>query len=146
MIHSVASDEDEQGQWVDEDDFQENDGQRTPTQASPHFSFSRETTPFDQPLAMNDLARLLHPRSPEERREAHALAAHLSSDQIVTRSKYARMQQNQRGRLFFPQRPSKSKLSDEEEAELLEDLIITRRTEVAHDSEFQDGNTSDDDR
>ncbi|KAI0135188.1 hypothetical protein F4814DRAFT_12932 [Daldinia grandis] len=146
MIHSVAGDEDELGQWVDEDEYEENDGQRTPTQASQRFSLSRETTPFDQPLAMGDLARLLHPRSPEERREAHALAAHLSSDQIITRSKYARMQQNQRGRLFFPQRPSKGKLSDDEEAELLEDLIITRRTEAARENELQDGNNSDDGR
>ncbi|KAI0381963.1 hypothetical protein F5Y04DRAFT_54550 [Hypomontagnella monticulosa] len=143
MIHSVVGDDDEQNQWVDEDEYEEEDGQRTPTQASRQLSFSREATPFDQPLAMDDLARLLRPTSPEERREAHALAAHLTSDRIVTRSHYARMQQNQRGRLFLRGQPNRNKLSDEEEAELLEDLIITRRNETAPASDIgdDDGNS-----
>ncbi|OTA64727.1 hypothetical protein K449DRAFT_327832 [Hypoxylon sp. EC38] len=142
MIHSVVGDEDEQGQWVDEDE--EDDGQRTPTQ-SRQYSVSRETTPFDQPLAMDDLARLLRPTSPEERRQAHALAAHLTSDRIITRSQYALMQQNQRGRLLLPRQPNRGKLSDEEEAELLEDLIITRRTEAARERDLLDGQDNDDD-
>lgn len=139
MIHSVVGDDDDQGQWVDEDDEDE-DGQRTPTQASRQVSMSREGTPFDQPLAMDDLARLLHPKSPEERREAHALAAHLSSDRIVTRSQYERLQHNQRGRLFLTpgRQPGSGKLSPEEEAELLEHLIITRRTEAARARELPD--------
>lgn len=143
MINSVVGDEDEQGQWIDEDE--EGDGQRTPTQ-SRQFSVSRETTPFDQPLAMDDLARLLRPTSPEERREAHALAAHLTSDRILTRSQYALMQQNQRGRLLLPRQPNRGKLSDEEEAELLEDLIITRRTEAARERDLLDGQDDNDDR
>ncbi|KAI1498163.1 hypothetical protein F5X99DRAFT_394436 [Biscogniauxia marginata] len=136
MIHSVIGDEDsnDQSQWEDEDE-NEADGQRTPTQ----LSFSRETTPFDQPIDMSDLARLLHPTSPEERREAHALAAHLTSDHIVTRSQYARMQHNQRGRLLLTagrrSRISGNKLSEEEQAELLEQLIITRRSEAARERE-----------
>ncbi|KAI1761199.1 hypothetical protein GGR53DRAFT_506390 [Hypoxylon sp. FL1150] len=139
MIHSVVGDDDDQGQWVDEDEDDE-DGQRTPTQASRGTSVSREGTPFDQPLAMDDLARLLHPKSPEERREAHALAAHLSSDRIVTRSQYERLQHNQRGRLFLAPggQPGHNKLSPEEEAELLEHLIITRRTEAARAQELLD--------
>ncbi|KAL7629175.1 hypothetical protein AAE478_000695 [Parahypoxylon ruwenzoriense] len=131
LINSVIGDEEnEQNQWEDEDET-EGDGQRTPTQQG-FQHFSREATPFDQPLAMDDLARLLHPRSPEERREAHALAAHLTSDRIVTRSQYARMQQNQRGRLLLPpgRQPGSGKLTDEEQADLLEHLIITRRTEA----------------
>ncbi|KAI0003155.1 hypothetical protein F4779DRAFT_621970 [Xylariaceae sp. FL0662B] len=151
MINSVIGDDDgrqgeekDEGQWVDEDEgdysYSENedqaDGQRTPTQNSPWRSpsASRETTPFDQPINMNDLARLLHPRSPSERREAHALAAHLSSDRIVTRAQYARMQQTERGRLLttgLQQRRQQLKLSDEEEAELLEQVILARRSEEA---------------
>ncbi|KAI1780154.1 hypothetical protein F4818DRAFT_167746 [Hypoxylon cercidicola] len=146
MIHSVVGDDDEQGQWVDEDEDEE-DGQRTPTQASRQVSMSRETTPFDQPLAMDDLARLLHPKSPDERREAHALAAHLTSDRIVTRSEYERLQHNQRGRLFLPpgRQPGNGngKLSSEEEAELLEHLIITRRTEAARARELVDDGDED---
>ncbi|KAI1383373.1 uncharacterized protein F4822DRAFT_75565 [Hypoxylon trugodes] len=142
MIHSVIGDgDDEQSQWIDEDDF--DDGQRTPTQASRQVAMSREATPFDQPLAMDDLARLLHPTSPEERREAHALAAHLTSDRIITRSQYARMQQNQRGRLLLPGQPGRGKLSDEEEADLLEDLIVTRRTEAARAQNLADDNEDD---
>lgn len=148
MINSVTGDEDDYDQWIDEDDMEYEDGQRTPTQNSRQISISREASPFDQPLAMDDLARLLHPTSPEERREAHALAAHLSSDRIVTRSQYARMQQNQRGRLFFPNQLKRGKLSDEDEAELLEDLIITRRTETARERELLDkgDNQDEDDR
>ncbi|KAH8157189.1 hypothetical protein CIB48_g11061 [Xylaria polymorpha] len=88
-------------EWEDHDDEAEDEaeGQRTPTQNN--FALSRETTPSDQLIGMPDLARLLHPRSPEERQEAHALAAHLNSDRIITRSQYARMQHNQRARLLF---------------------------------------------
>ncbi|KAI4864793.1 hypothetical protein F4820DRAFT_422577 [Hypoxylon rubiginosum] len=149
MIHSVIGDDDAQGQWVDEDEEDEDeDGQRTPTQASRQASMSRETTPFDQPLAMDDLARLLHPKSPDERREAHALAAHLTSDRIVTRSQYERLQHNQRGRLFLSpgHHSGGGRLSSEEEAELLEHLIITRRTEAARARELADDDDNDDGR
>ncbi|KAI1361476.1 hypothetical protein F5Y08DRAFT_314475 [Xylaria arbuscula] len=136
-------------QWEDDyDDDDEADGQRTPTQTS--INFSRETTPFDQLVGMPDLARLLHPQSPEERHEAHALAAHLNSDRIVTRSQYARMQQNQRGRLLLSSHPSRrrqlnpSRMTDEEEAELLEQLILSRRTEM-QERELSHGANHDDD-
>ncbi|XDG06986.1 hypothetical protein ABKA04_006601 [Annulohypoxylon sp. FPYF3050] len=148
MIHSIIGDDDGHDPWVDESDYEDGDGQRTPTQASRRFNDSRESTPFDQPFAMDDLARLLHPTSPEERREAHALAAHLTSDRIVTRSQYARMQQNQRGRLLIDPRgrPSTNRLTDEEEAELLEDLIITRRNEAARQREANGADDEEDDR
>ncbi|KAI5866463.1 hypothetical protein GGS23DRAFT_272696 [Durotheca rogersii] len=145
VVHSIiGDDEDEQSQWEDEDEILD-DGQKTPTQHD-HPQFSRETTPFDQPLALDDLARLLHPRSPEERREAHALAAHLTSDHIVTRSQYARMQHNQRGRLLLPasRQPGGGKLTDEDQAELLEHLIVTRRTEATRERERQ-GRAEDED-
>ncbi|KAI0596867.1 hypothetical protein F4775DRAFT_281451 [Biscogniauxia sp. FL1348] len=135
MIHSVIGEDEnnDQDQWEDENE--EADGQRTPTQSF----FSRETTPFDQPIDMGDLARLLHPTSPEERREAHALAAHLTSDRIITRSQYARMQHNERGRLLLTagrrSQMNGGKLSEEEQAELLEHLIITRRNEAARERE-----------
>lgn len=99
-----------------DDDDALSDGQRTPTQRSPRRGTarattggtysspsSRESTPLvDQPFAMTDLARLLHPATTEERNEAHALAAHLASDRIVTRSQYARMQRGQRARVLLP--------------------------------------------
>ena len=131
-------------QWEDDYEDEEADGQRTPTQTS--VNFSRETTPFDQLIGMPDLARLLHPKSPEERHEAHALAAHLNSDRIVTRSQYARMQQNQRGRLLLSSNPrrgrrlNQSRMTDEEEAELLEQLILSRRAEIP-EKELSTGST-----
>ncbi|TGJ86694.1 hypothetical protein E0Z10_g2066 [Xylaria hypoxylon] len=127
-------------QWEDDDDEAEveAEGQRTPTQSS--VAFSREPTPFDQLIGMPDLARLLHPRSPEERHEAHALAAHLNSDRIVTRSQYARMQRSQRGRLLLSSHSSRrqfnqGRMTDEEQADLLEQLILSRRAEAQHHEE-----------
>ncbi|KAI0875969.1 hypothetical protein GGS24DRAFT_260957 [Hypoxylon argillaceum] len=143
VITTVNEDEEEEGtddEWEDHDDEveAETDGQRTPTQSS--FNFSRETTPLDQLLSMPDLARLLHPRSPEEKHEAHALAAHLDSNRIVTRSQYARMQRNQRARLLLSRSSSQRRLhhgrmTDEEQAELLEQIILTRRAEIEYHEE-----------
>ncbi|KAK5634106.1 hypothetical protein RRF57_009820 [Xylaria bambusicola] len=125
VITALDGDQDDtDDQWEDD----EAEGQKTPTQRS--VNFSRETTPSDPLIGMPDLARLLHPRSPEERHEAHALAAHLSSDRIVTRSQYARMQQNQRGRLLLSSSLNPGRMTDEEEAELLEQLILSRRAEM----------------
>ncbi|KAI0482137.1 hypothetical protein GGR56DRAFT_172303 [Xylariaceae sp. FL0804] len=161
MMHSVVGDEDDWRQhhrpgdeWADvdddDDDYDGNrlaDGQRTPTQDS----FARESTPGpghgvlaadEQPFSMQDLARLLHPTSPDERREAHALAAHLRSDRVVTRSAYARMQTAERGRVLLSSAAASASAgninknnnrpwsSDEDQAELLENLILSRRREI----------------
>jgi hypothetical protein len=118
-----------------ESDGENDDGRRTPTQSSPQFS--RESTPFlDTPLNADDLARLLHPKTPEQRVEAQTLAAHLSSDKIMTRSRYQSLLQHERAKVltssrhrpehFAPSSPS-GKLTTEEEAEILEHLIISRR-------------------
>ncbi|KAL2153331.1 hypothetical protein VTH82DRAFT_4486 [Thermothelomyces myriococcoides] len=125
------------------------DGQRTPTQQNPVplSSFtsavasaraSRESTPlFDTPIAAQDLARLLNPRTPEDRDEARALAAHLSSDGIMTRSRYKQQLQRQRNQVLLTntQAPSSSstssvapeKMTPEEEARVLEQLLLSRR-------------------
>ncbi|KAG5817287.1 hypothetical protein H9Q74_002277 [Fusarium xylarioides] len=123
--------------WESEDE--NDDGQRTPTQRSPQIS--RESTPFhDTPMQISDLARLLHPTSPEEREEAVTLSAHLQSDGIMTRAKYRRMEQLQRTRvlaspgsgLLQPKanivQPGRStKLDPDEEERLLEQLLLSRR-------------------
>jgi hypothetical protein len=112
----------------------DSDGQKTPTQGSPQYS--REGTPFtDTPLNPADLAQLLNPKTPEQRAEAQALAAHLSSSNIVTRSRYRAIVQRDRAKVLTStlQRPanlppaSLAKLTTEEEAQLLEHLIITSR-------------------
>ncbi|KAF5531910.1 ASI1 [Fusarium napiforme] len=127
--------------WESEDE--NDDGQRTPTQRSPQIS--RESTPFhDTPMQISDLARLLHPTSPEEREEAVTLSAHLQSDGIMTRAKYRRMEQLQRTRvlaspgsgLLQPKasimQPGRSnKLDPDEEERLLEQLLLSRRQAFA---------------
>ncbi|KUI55172.1 hypothetical protein VP1G_02542 [Cytospora mali] len=93
---SELSGSDSEAGWEDDDD-----GQRTPTQRSPFTS--RESTPaIDTPLQPSDLAAMLHPRSAEERAQARALAAHLGSDRIMTRSGYRRYEQVQRSHVLFP--------------------------------------------
>ncbi|KAK6067777.1 Protein ASI1 [Seiridium cupressi] len=124
----VGMNDRDQYPWEDVDDL--DDGQRTPTQQT-HFT-SREQTPADSSIAMSDLARLLNPSTPDERQEAQTLAAHLTSDRIMTRSAYARQQAAKRTRLLTtsvrPNRDRSRRMSPEEEAELLEQLIISRRS------------------
>jgi hypothetical protein len=142
------------------------DGQRTPTQRSPGpVSFasavasaraSRESTPLlDTPIAAADLARLLNPRSPEDREEARALAAHLTSDGIMTRSRFRQQLQRQRAQVLLTNKhavaahhhnhhhhsagggggggggqfpaPLPEKMTPEEEARVLEQLLLSRR-------------------
>lgn len=118
-----------------ESDSENDDGRRTPTQQSPQFS--REGTPFvDTPLNPSELAKLLNPKTPEQRSEAHALAAHFANDQIMTRSRYKEHAQRERSRVltsslhrpanFTPSNPL-GKLTLDEEAHILEYLIMTRR-------------------
>ena len=120
-------------EWESDDN---DDGRRTPTQESPQFS--REPTPFlDTPLEPADLAQLLHPKTPEQRAEAQALSAHLASDSIVTRSRYHNLLQRERAKVLtstrerpenFTSSSSTGKLTLEEEAQILEHLIISRRS------------------
>jgi len=131
-VISFATTADEQ-EW--ESDASNDDGQRTPTQGFPHFA--RELSPLtDTPLNPTDLAQLLHPKTPEQRAEAQTLAAHLANDNIVTRSRYRDLTQRERTRVLtstlhrppnFTQSSSNGKLTPEEEAQILEHLIITRR-------------------
>jgi Zinc finger, C3HC4 type (RING finger) len=128
--------------WESEND----DGRRTPTQTHPQFS--REETPLnDTPLNASDLAQLLHPQTPEQCAEAQALAAHLSSEQIVTRSRYRTLIQRQRAKVLTStllHRPpnfspsSGGPLTSEEEAQILEHLILTRRSTAAAEGKEMD--------
>lgn len=133
----------EAGWWSDEDD-----GQKTPTQRSPRASFS-EHPQMDSPLSMGDLARLLQPKSAEERANSRALAAHFQSDRIVTRSRFKRMEQLQRTRILtnagtesvsaLPGDVSRSraaggKMDPDEEERVLEQLLLSRRQEAARNA------------
>jgi len=145
-VVSFATTDNEQEWESDEND----DGRRTPTQQSPQFS--RESTPFlDTTLNAADLAELLHPKTPEQRAEAQALAAHLSSDRIVTRSRFRDLTQRERSKVLTStrQRPpdftpsaASGKLTPEEEAQILEHLIITRRSNAVSSGQAWDQGAS----
>ncbi|KAH6856492.1 hypothetical protein B0I37DRAFT_302066 [Chaetomium sp. MPI-CAGE-AT-0009] len=133
------------------------DGQRTPTQQDhAPISFasavasaraSRESTPLvDTPIATTDLARLLNPQSPEDRDEALALAAHLSSDGIMTRSRFKQQLQRQRAQVLLTNNqaaihtrrqfaaPTQEKMTPDEEARVLEQLLLSRRAAAKQSS------------
>ena len=111
----------------------------------------------DSPLDAVSLARLLNPKDRASREEAHILAAHLQasvgadSSRIMTRSQYRREMETDRARILLAGRvpdttttnPSKlpsvslytaresdgpRPLTSVEEAEILETLILTRRS------------------
>lgn len=130
--------------WDDEPD---DDGRRTPTQQSPYRGMtpnpfaSRESTPVvDNPLDPTDLARLLHPTSPEEREESRALAAHLGSDRILTRSSYRRLQAQQRIQILGGSRLNQTnKMTPEEEATVLEQILLSRRAAASANNGAEEG-------
>ncbi|OWP02222.1 hypothetical protein B2J93_5609 [Marssonina coronariae] len=127
---STTSDENNWGSESPNDD-----GSRTPTQEYPFFA--RNSSPFtDMPLTATDLAQLLQPKTPEQRAEAQALSVHLQSTRIVTRSRFRTLLQRERAKVltstlhrpanFSPASPD-GKLSLDEEAQILEYLILSRR-------------------
>jgi hypothetical protein len=121
------------------------DGRRTPTQRDPHAD--RASPPLqDSLIDMSTLARLLDPRDRESREEAQILAAHLKTNeegpQIMTRSRYQKQVERERSRIIFSSRlhqlnamqsesEVRTKPTAEEESEILEKLILSRRSETS---------------
>ena len=125
------------------------DSPRTPTQRYPNSSV-RDTTPvLDYALDASQLAGLLDPKDPEQRLEARMLAYHLNNDRVVTRSQYQHAQDFEKARVltstrYRPKGLNSGKLTPEEEAEVLEHLILTRRsaatpTDMHTPSNWRDG-------
>lgn len=126
------------------EDYPSEDGRRTPTQLEPYAD--RESPPLQDPLIdMTTLARLLDPRDRESREEARILAAHLKTNQdgpqIMTRSRYQKQVERERSRIIFSSRlhqlnamqsdSETRKPTAEEESEILEKLILSRRAETS---------------
>ncbi|KAF7558805.1 hypothetical protein G7046_g5352 [Stylonectria norvegica] len=133
-MSTAGDDSDGPTGWGSDD----NNSQRTPTQ--PARSAREDSLSADSPMQMADLARLLHPTSPEEREEARTLSAHLQNDGIMTRSKFRRMEQLQRTRILTMPGSGllragdgsvisarNAKISPDEEEQLLEQLLLSRR-------------------
>lgn len=132
---SVAESEDEREHWESE-----SEGCLTPTR----YSRLRERTPSecnDSPFDPVTLARLLNPPDAASREEARILAAHLAqseSGRTMTRSRYRQERDAQQSRVLLAGRSIAANteglrrpLTLEEEAEVLESLIISRRKERA---------------
>ena len=134
----VSTSNDQSGaEWESEDN---EDGRTTPTQRDPNPR-SRESSPIiDLSLDTALLARLLNPKDAEERQEARILAHHLESDRIVTRSQYHHAQEFDRAHVLtstryrppgFTTSSVSGRLTPHEEAEVLEHLILSRRSHHA---------------
>lgn len=134
----------------------ESDGRRTPTPANPFpSSYSRESTPMRETLLdPSYLAGLLDPRDKETKQEARILAAHLTAERdgrIMTRSRYQKQMEREKARVLLSSRFSQlhaSRASDErrkptpeEESDILESLILSRRSEASAAHSRGDGQT-----
>ncbi|OJJ37682.1 hypothetical protein ASPWEDRAFT_39416 [Aspergillus wentii DTO 134E9] len=133
----------------------ESDGRRTPTPANPFpAGFSREGTPVNESLMdISSFARLLDPRDRETRQEARILAAHLAAERdgrILTRRQYQQQVERDQARVLLSSQLSrraathmdneKRKPTVDEEFEMLENLILSRRSETSVGS-GEDGKT-----
>ncbi|PGH17080.1 hypothetical protein AJ80_04953 [Polytolypa hystricis UAMH7299] len=131
----------------------ESDGRRTPTQenpyslADPRISRYRSTSPTPEPLLdTRALARLLDPKDNESRHEARILASHLTSaheGKIMTRNRFRKQLEMESARVLTSNRYNrahfqsavalssgknlKRKPTPDEEAEILENLLLSRR-------------------
>jgi hypothetical protein len=143
---SISESEDGEEYWESE-----SEGRRTPTQ----YNHSRESTPEayrnDSPLDAATLARLLNPTDGVSRDEARIMTAHLLREdaRMMTRSRYRQKVDRERSRVLLAGRSVtannglKRPLTLDEEAGLLESLIISRRKEQAGlESGITEGTTS----
>ncbi|EAW06736.1 putative ubiquitin-protein ligase (Asi3) [Aspergillus clavatus NRRL 1] len=124
---------------------EESDGRRTPTPRNPYpVGLSREGSPVDEPLMdLGSFARLLDPRDQESRHEARILAAHLAAGRegrIMTRREFQRQIEHDRAQVLLSSKLShlgrpqggneKRRPTPEEESEMLEKLILSKRSEA----------------
>jgi hypothetical protein len=132
-VVSFASTTDNE-EWSDEED-----GQRTPTRET-----FRETTPsVDHTIDLARLSHLLDPKTKEDREEARLLARHLESSKILTRSQYRKVLERDEAKILTTSRYNLGeavKMTPEEEEQLFEDFILTRRTAVPPTGQNAAGN------
>ncbi|KAG8527652.1 uncharacterized protein KY384_007805 [Bacidia gigantensis] len=135
IITSTTCDE-----WEDLNASSSNSGQTTPTNLRPYTDRSRSSSPtLDSAIDPAHLASLLDPQDLASRQEAKMLAQRLTSPTVVTRSQFRYAQKFAHSKLLTSTRyrpdsagiPSTGKLSAAEEAQLLEHLIISRRSQAS---------------
>ncbi len=129
-VSSWETDEEEEG---DDDD-----GRTTPTRENP-YPRSRESSPStDLTRNLSTLAQLLNPRSQAARQQAQLLSHHLQHPTPLTRSQYRLALQRERSQVLtstryrprgIPNPPGQGPLTADDEAEILEHLILSRRAQ-----------------
>ena len=144
----VSTSTNDESEW----ESYESDGRRTPTQQDPYpngAERSRSCTPVRETiLDSSSLARLLDPKDKESKEEAHILASHLQAEskgKIMTRSQFRTQMERERARVLTSSRLIRSRPGDgisslqqgernrptpDEEAEMLENLIISKRQDT----------------
>jgi len=139
VISTLVGDEDDHtgdsSAWESEAEEGPENGRRTPTQDD-YLSVlalrrrHRSLTPGmeDEEDAMARIARLLDPKSLEEKQEARMLSRHLARNKPLTRSQYQAHLDTEKLRLVAPGvAAAQQGLSQEEEEDLLEQIILSRR-------------------
>jgi hypothetical protein len=116
---------------TDNDDWSDvGDGQRTPTRDT--YQRSREQTPLaDAAMDFSRLSQLLDPKTKDDREEAKLLSRHLQSSNVMTRSQYRKALERDETKILTTSRYKMGdsvNMTPEEEEELLEDLILSRRS------------------
>ncbi|KAI9829849.1 MAG: hypothetical protein M1819_005947 [Sarea resinae] len=155
-MSTTADENDDNNGWETDNE----DGRRTPTLRDPHPR-RRSPTPatIDTTLDPAQLAALLDPKDPEHRMQARVLARHLATDGILTRSRYRHYLETEKSQVLTSTRyrpahlmkgasvgaagashggSGSRRLSPEEEAELLEHLILSRRGALSSTSDIAD--------
>ncbi|KAH7394973.1 hypothetical protein DE146DRAFT_721029 [Phaeosphaeria sp. MPI-PUGE-AT-0046c] len=124
-VLSFATTTTDNSEWSDEED-----GQRTPTRDT--YRRSREETPSaDHSMDLARLSHLLDPKTNEDREEAKLLARHLESSKVLTRSQYRQMREREEAKILTTSRYKMGgavQMTPEEEEQLLEDLILSKRS------------------
>ena len=121
-------------------------GRRTPTQEDPFpRSYSRENSlEPTNPFGLSDLARLLDPKTAQDREEAQMLSRHLQSERPMTRSQYRRRTDIEKARILPLQRYNNAEnasSADFDEEKALETFILERRA-LAHAKNAKDNSFS----
>lgn len=136
-VVSFASSADTDNNWDTESDSDAS-GRVTPTQSDP---YPARTTGADRSFGISDLARLLDPKTVEDREEAQMLSRHLQSERPMTRALYRRRINADRARILPLSRyasaidtasassATTTSLELDEEA-ALEQFILHRRTQT----------------
>ena len=136
-------------EWLSDHSDDETDGRRTPTQLEP---YPESGSVMDLSMDPSQLARLLSPQDVEQKQEANILAHHLLSDRIVTRSQYQRYHDLDKAHVLtstryrppgFKPSSQSGRLTPFEEGEVLEHLILARRSHHAAVADaFNDSSSS----